>query len=60
MLHLEHIIFSGEVKISFFKKIVMGLKIWTKSFEYPNENFKMKIATKLILFSYYVVRFSAN
>ena len=38
----------------------MGLKIWTRSLEYPHEHLNIKIITKFILFSYYSARFSAN
>ena len=38
----------------------MGLKIWTRSLEYPHEHLNIKIVTKVILFTYYTYKFSTN
>ncbi len=38
----------------------MGSRVWSRAIDYPNENLICNITVKLILYVYYVIRFSAN
>jgi hypothetical protein len=38
----------------------LGSRVWSRAIDYPNENLICNITVKLILYVYYVIRFSAN